>query len=197
MFSCVQKLKLKKLKITNTNFSILVSVLLLAFTLFSCTNSKPRKPVMRTGQIDMTKSIAFNKKLFELETKAFKTIIKKDTLHEYFESKRGFWYAYDVKIEKDSITPKKGDEVIFSYDISAINGELIYAASELGDKTYLVDLQDFMQGIQEGIKMMKVKEKMIFLLPSQKAYGVYGDENKIGTNTPLIVRVALKEITNK
>lgn len=172
--------------------SILLLVLVASF--FSCAHPKPRKPIARTGRLDMSESIAFNKKLFELETKAFKAIMERDTTHTYIDSKRGFWYAYDLQVKGDSITPIKGDEVIFSYDVKAIDSEVIYTREELGDKIYRVDQQDFMQGIQEGIKIMKVDEKVIFLLPSQKGYGVYGDENKIGANMPLIVYLELKEI---
>ena len=173
-------------------YKIIVLISLLVFV--SCANPKPRKPITHTGRMDMSQSIAYNKKLFSLEKKAFLAIIAKDTIHQYIDSKQGYWYAYEEKKPLDSITPSKGDEVVFTYDVKAINGEIIYTQQELGKKTYRVDQQDFMQGIQEGIKMMKVDEKIIFLLPSQKAYGYYGDENKIGTNIPLIVSVRLLEI---
>jgi len=173
---------------------IKIGLLIVVLSLVSCANPKPRKPIAHTGRMDMDKSIAYNKKLFELEKKAFQSIINKDTLHQYIDSKHGFWYAYDVEMSTDSIRPTKGDEVVFAYDVKALDGQIIYTQQELGDKTYRVDQQDFMQGIQEGIKLMKVDEKVIFLLPSQKAYSYYGDENKIGTNMPLIVSVELKEI---
>ena len=42
---------------------------------------------------------------------------------------------------------------------------------------------------------MKTGEDMTFIFPSQKAFGYYGDNRKIGTNVPLIVNVNLKTIT--
>jgi len=168
----------------------------LFFIFISCVKPTPRKPITRTGRIDMSESIAFNKKIYEAEQQAFQKIIKKDSLHEYIDSKHGFWYAYDSKRSTDSIYPVAGNEVVFWYDVKRIDGTPIYSKEELGAKTYLVDRQDFMQGIQEGIKLMKINEKMIFLLPSQKAYAYYGDEKKIGSNTALIVCVELIEIRN-
>lgn len=165
-------------------------------SLLSCANPKPRKPISRTGSYDMTKSIAFNKKLLAHEQEAFKGIIAKDTLHTYLDSHYGFWYAYDIKKDEKTRKPTKGNEVTFEYEIKNSNGTIIYSKEELGNKTYLVDQQDFMQGIQEGIKLMKVNEKVIFLLPSQKAYAYYGDEKKIGSNTPLIVTIKLLDIKN-
>lgn len=170
-------------------FIILVGVV-------SCANPKPRKPIMRKSSVDMTESVAINKKIFRQENQFFRAIIDKDSLHNYINSQYGFWYAYDSEMSLDSITPVKGDEVRFLYDVKSIDGEIIYTQEELGEKNYIIDQQDFMQGIQEGIKFMKVDEKVIFLLPSQKAYAYYGDENKIGSNTPLIVTVELLEIIN-
>ena len=40
-------------------------------------------------------------------------------------------------------------------------------------------------------------EKEINIFPSQKAFGYYGDDNKIGTNVPLICEVTLNTITQK
>ena len=164
--------------------------------LVSCGNPKPRQPIMRTGSVDMTKSVAINQKILEHENKVFEVIMENDSLHTFIDSHYGFWYAYDSEKSKDSIVPKTGDEVRFLYDIKTVNREIIYSKEEIGEMNYLVDRQDFMQGIQEGIKFMKVNEKVIFLLPSQKAYAYYGDEKKIGSNTPLIVTVELLEIKN-
>lgn len=163
-------------------------------SLFSCANPKPRKPISRTGSVDLTESITFNKKLLLHEENLFKKIIEQDSLHTYINSQYGFWYAYAKKSEEDTKKPVKGDKVTFVYEVKSIDGEIIYSKAEIGEKEYLIDQQDFMQGIQEGIKLMKVNERVIFLLPSQKAYGYYGDENKIGTNTPLIVNLTLLEI---
>ncbi len=169
-------------------------IVLIGVLLVACGNPKPRKPIMRTGTVDMSKSVALNKQIFSLESARFQEIREQDTVHTYKNSQYGFWYAYDSERSTDSIVPVSGDEVIFLYDVKSIEGELIYSKEELGEKIYVVDHQDFMQGIQEGIKFMKVDEKVIFLLPSQKAYAYYGDEKKIGSNTPLIVTVELLEI---
>ena len=162
----------------------------------SCGNPKPRKPIISTGSVDMTESVAINRQILAQENQAFQSIMQRDTSHAYLNSHYGFWYTYVLKSSADSAKPIKGDEVTFLYDIKSVEGEIIYTQEELGEKTYLVDQQDFMQGIQEGIKFMKVDEKMIFLLPSQKAYAYYGDDNKIGSNTPLIVTVELLKIKN-
>ena len=60
-----------------------------------------------------------------------------------------------------------------------------------------MDQQELFTGLREGLKLMKAGETVTFLFPSQKAYGYYGDENKIGTNIPLICQVTVNSIIKK
>ena len=59
------------------------------------------------------------------------------------------------------------------------------------------DKQELFTGLREGLKLMKPDESVTFIFPSQKAYGYYGDDNKIGTNIPLICEVTLNTITQE
>ena len=54
--------------------------------------------------------------------------------------------------------------------------------------------KNYFQGLREGLKLMKPGEVVTFLFPSQKAYGYYGDTNRIGTNIPLICKVTVNTI---
>ena len=44
---------------------------------------------------------------------------------------------------------------------------------------------------------MKEGEVVTFIFPSHKAFGYYGDKNKIGTNIPIITKVSLHSITTE
>jgi hypothetical protein len=44
---------------------------------------------------------------------------------------------------------------------------------------------------------MKEGEVVTFLFPSHKAFGYYGDKNKIGANIPIITTVSLYSIINE
>jgi FKBP-type peptidyl-prolyl cis-trans isomerase len=60
-----------------------------------------------------------------------------------------------------------------------------------------MDKQELFTGLREGLKLMKPGDDITFIFPSQKAYGYYGDDNKIGTNVPLICKVKLNTITQE
>ena len=64
-------------------------------------------------------------------------------------------------------------------------------------KPYVMDKEELFTGLTRRLKLMKPTETVTFIFPSQKAFGYYGDENKIGTNIPLICEVTLNTITQK
>ena len=134
------------------------------------------------------------KKINKAEETKIKNYIKKDSLHRYISSPNGFWFRYIVKNESDTVFPVKGDIVQISYDILDLNDQIIYSKETNGVKEYVVDKEDFIPGLQAGIKLMKVGESIKFILPSFNAFGVLGDEKKIGMNTSIISRITLINI---
>lgn len=174
---------------------VIFSLLILVFvTLIACSEPKPRKPINHTTGMDQSSSIAFNKRLYESESTMIQKFIKNDSLHQYIDSQHGFWYTYIYKIDTDEAMPVKGNRVSLQYDIRDFNGNEIYSKAEIGNVEYRVDQEEIIKGLQEGVKWMHVGEKIIFLLPSHKAYAYHGDEHKIGPNTPIVVTVELLNI---
>lgn len=144
----------------------------------------------------MRESIERNKVFNKLEEKLIQQKMESDSIHVYTVSPHGFWYYYMQTDTINAVSPVKGDEVVFSYEIKDLKDSIIYSKEELGDKNYLVDKEDLISGLQDGIKLMKEGEIVTFLFPSYKAYGYSGFE-KINSNQPLIYTVHLKKIISK
>ena len=168
---------------------------LLSGLLFACCTQKQeaRRPVSHSSGTFMKESIERNKKLINNEETLIKGIIQKDTANHYIASPKGYWYYYNVKIDTATVTPKKGDIANFDYEVSDLSGNVIYTAEELQTQTYVVDKQHIMMGLRDGIKLMKKGETVTFLFPSHMAYGYHGDDEKIGTNQPVICKVTLND----
>lgn len=171
----------------------LIVLITVSTLLFSCSGPSPRKPVVRKTSTFLDESIQRNKVLNKLEEKAFQQLIKNDSLHSYINSPHGFWYYYNTKDSLATKFPEKGDKVVYSYTIKDINGNVLYTEEELGERSYLVERQELITGLQDGIKLMKEGEIVTFLFPSYKAYG-YSGYQKIQSNQPLIYTVQLKKI---
>jgi gliding motility-associated peptidyl-prolyl isomerase len=173
--------------------SKLIFLLLLIVFFVSCDKPTPRKPVVRKSSTFLKESIERNKVINKLEEEALLQLMASDSSHHYLSSANGFWYYY---ISKDSISSKStgtGDEVFYSYEIKDINSKVLYTMDELGERSYLIDKQELITGLQDGLKLMKEGEIVTFLFPSHKAYG-YSGYKKIGSNQPLIYTVTVNKI---
>lgn len=168
-------------------------ILLLLIT--SCKSPEARKPVTVQSGSFIKESAERNRKLNEREQNRIEAIMAQNPEYDYIASESGFWYYYHTKVERDTITAGFGDLINFDYDIKDLKGNYIYTQQELGNQEYAMDQEELFTGLREGLKLLKPTESATFLFPSQKAYGYYGDNNKIGTNIPLMCRVTVNSIT--
>lgn len=170
--------------------------MVLLMLISSCSSPEPRKPIIRKTSSFMSESVQRNRLLNNVEEEKFRQKMERDSINDYINSEYGFWYYYKIKDTLNNKLATTGDEVIFSYEVRSFNDSIIYSKEELGDRNYLVDKEELITGLQEGIKLMKEGEVVVFLFPSYKAYGYTGNE-RIKSNEPLIYTVNLKKINNK
>lgn len=178
----------------------IVILTMMSITLLAgCKSPEARRPVTQSSGSFINESIERNRELVAREEAEILEIIEKDTSHEYIASNSGFWYYYNKKSTDttNTETPEFGDVVRFDYSITDIEGDAIYAEGELPTKRYAMDKEELFGGLREGLKLMKEGEVVTFIFPSHKAFGYYGDKNKIGTNVPIITRVTLHSIIDE
>lgn len=172
----------------------IVPFFLLGIMITSCSQQQARRPVSHSSGTFMKESIKRNKKLVANEESQIDSIIKSNPQIKYIASDKGYWYHYDMENTTDTLTPKRGDVAFFDYEIKDLKGNVIYTQAELKPQVYYVDKQNIMMGLRHGIKLMNEGEKVTFLFPSHMGYGYHGDNNRIGTNQPLICTVTLNDI---
>jgi gliding motility-associated peptidyl-prolyl isomerase len=174
----------------------LLVLIFLLLAMVSCKMPEARRPIStKTGSF-IDASVERNKKLNAQEQATIKKLMERDK-KDYIASESGFWYYYNTKVDIDTLeTPDFGDIINFDYNVKDLNGSLIYSKDDIKDKTYVMDKEELFTGLREGLKLMKTGETVTFLFPSLKAYGYYGDQNKIGSNVPLICEVTVHSITD-
>lgn len=172
------------------------SVILLLIFAASCKSPEARYPVSQNSGSYIDESVERNKEMIAQEEDYIKEVMVKNVDTEYLSSADGFWYYYNEKStdSTNTNTPDFGDIVVFDYSISSIEGKSIYAEGEKPTREYTMDKEKLFTGLRQGLKLMKEGETVTFLFPSHKAFGYYGDKEKIGSNTPITARVTLHEI---
>jgi gliding motility-associated peptidyl-prolyl isomerase len=173
-----------------------VKILVLGILFFvGCTKVTPRRPIAPKPSTTIFKeTIKENKLLNKVEDDKILNLITKDSTKTYFPTSNGFWYTYITKVEENLPSPKKGDEVTFTYNITDLKDSIIYSKQEIGVKNYKVDKEDLISGLQKGIKLMKIGETLTFVIPSYSAFGITGDGSKIGLNQSIKSTVTLINI---
>ena len=171
-------------------------IFIISFLFFSCENSKARKPIVRKTSSFMKESVLFNKNLNLAEEKIIGELIKLDSLNTYITSSNGFWYKAK---QRDSVRylPKFGDQITYNYEVYDLQSNVIYSFEEVGEQLYIVDQQEIVEGLRNGLKLMGEGDIFTFLFPSHKVFGYLGDEKKIEINQPLIYKVQLNKINKK
>lgn len=172
----------------------LTLLIFLALITFSCKSPEARRPVMQKTGSYIDESIRRNKQLVAREEELISQIIEEDSSNTYISSPDGFWYYYNVEDTTATETPQFGDIVEFDYSIESLDGQTIYSEEELPTRTYAIDQEELFTGLRQGLKLMNEGETVTFLFPSHKAFGFYGDKNRIGTNVPLKSTVTLNKI---
>jgi gliding motility-associated peptidyl-prolyl isomerase len=163
----------------------------------SCDNPIARKPVTYSSNSFLNESIKRNIKVNALQESMIKHYISQDSISNYITSPYGFWYKYNNQINIEKRQPIAGDEVEFEYEISNLLNETIYSINTLGKNIHIIDKEDAEIGIQNGLKLMKEGEEVVFLFPSFAAFGYSGNKEKIGVNQPLIYKVKLNKINKR
>lgn len=174
----------------------ILSLLILILFTAGCKSPEARRPVSQNSGSYIDESVEKNKEMIAKEEDYIKKEMNKDPDTEFLTSADGFWYYYNER-STDTLntkTPEFGDVVVFDYSISSIEGEPIYADGEKPTREYTIDKEKLFTGLRQGLKLMKEGETVTFLFPSHKAFGYYGDKNKIGSNVPITTKVTLHTI---
>ena len=152
----------------------LLFLIILCFSILSCKQQQARMPISHSSGVFLKQSVERNKKLIKEEEKKIDSIIKSDSKINYLASKKGYWYYYISQNEMDNTFPEKGDIVTYTYEIKNLSNQVIYSEKELGEQKYIVDKQEILMGLRDGIKLMHQNETVQFLFPSHMAFGYHG-----------------------
>ena len=160
-----------------------------------CKHQEARRPVDHSKTDRFEQSVERAKNRYAAESEAIKSIMDMLPQSKFIPSESVFLYSITENTYADDYRPQFGDTINFDLSIAYLNGNLVYPEESTANQNYVMDQEALFKGLREGLKLMSAGQKAEFLIPSQLAYGYYGDGDLAGPNVPLRCKVFLKSIT--
>ena len=166
--------------------------LIIITSIISCDSNEQRYPVdyFKKGNSTIISQVIVE------QNKKIDDYIFKNRENSYLNSKKGFFYFYNIKNNLSNKKAHFGDKINFNYSVKDLNNKVIYDEEFIGNQSYVMGKQEIITGLREALQLLKNGEVGTFIFPSYKAYGIYGDSNKIPANPPIICTIKVKSINS-
>lgn len=164
----------------------------MAFMVFflQCGHNAEQTDAFPSRNEDLKKALLRkNKELVSGEKQQIEKYIERRGLHMQ-SIPNGIYYQIIVRESQDSI--RWGQLVKVFYEISLLNGEVIYSSKINGPKTFQVGKDYVESGIHQVVTHMCIGDSAIVILPKHLAFGLTGDYNKIPPNTTVVYHMRLQ-----
>lgn len=104
----------------------------------------------------------------------------------------GTGLRYQIYFKGEGKKAEPGMRAVISYEMSLIDGRVIYSTKEVGVEEFTIGNDRVESGLHEGICYMSVGDKAKIIIPSHLAHGLVGDFKKIPVRSTIIYDIELK-----
>ena len=103
----------------------------------------------------------------------------------------GTGLRYMIYKMNDGLSTSMGDIVEIEYEVSLLNGDVVYTSKDSGPRILEIGKANIESGLHEGLLLLKVGEKAMFILPSHLAHGLSGDNDKIPPRSSVVYDIEI------
>lgn len=160
--------------------------------LYGCNSDSSSSSEKRTSQRQLKESLfEANKKAVKTEDQQIEDFIRR---HNWEMKKTGTGLRYRIYEKGIGKQAREGKIAVIDYEVSLLNGDVIYSAAQSGPKEFMIGRGGVESGLEEGILLLQVGDRAKFIIPSHLGYGLSGDENKITGKATLVYDLKLLEL---
>ena len=143
----------------------------------------------------MTKEylLQLNRALAEFENENIaEYVAKTDT--SFRQSPAAFWYK--IEDEGNGAALQRGDKVHILFNLVLLDGSVCYTPDNKGDQIITLGRYDIIRGLDEALLMLREGGRGTFIIPSDLAFGMVGDQNCVGSKQTVIYEILFVEKIN-
>jgi len=158
----------------------------------SCTDKPKKKPIVVNYAKLKEDIIQVNKPAVVMENDEINAYIK---AHNYSMQTTGTGLRY-LFINENPKEKKVegGNRIKVNFKVSLLDGTLCYTSATKGPKQFTVGSDNVESGVHEGVQLMHLHDKAIFILPAHLAFGLIGDRDKIPPKSAVVYEVEVISI---
>lgn len=158
----------------------------------SCSDKPKQKPVVVNYNKLKEDIIQVNKPAVVMENDEINAYVK---AHNYSMQITGTGLRYlFIKENPKEERVERGNIVKVNYKVSLLDGTVCYSSDKKGPKEFSVGADNVESGIHEGVQLMHLHDKAIFILPAHLAFGLIGDRDKIPPKAAVVYEVEVISI---
>lgn len=158
--------------------------------LWSCREEVRPKPANPAKQLKEP-LINANREVVRTETEQISDFLKR---YKWDVAETGSGLRYMVYHHGDGPEVQKFQEVTLDYAVTFLNGDTAYTSREKGRLVFVPGKAQVISGLEEGILLLRQGDKAKFIIPSHLAFGLIGDQDRIGSKATLVYDVELLKI---
>jgi len=159
--------------------------------IFSCTSTADDKKVEMNPQQIKEALIDVNKDAAEQESLQIDGYVSRRKMDVITT---GTGLRYQIYHKGNGKKAESGMKAVVSYEVSLINGKVVYSTKEVGVEEFTIGNDRVESGLHEGICYMSVGDKAKIIIPSHLAHGLVGDFKKIPVRSTVIYDIELKAL---
>lgn len=148
--------------------------------LLSC---KQREDNSHNLRLSDEQLIEINRELVIKERERIESFIARKGLEAKFDAK-GFWYS--IVSNGNGEYAAYGEKISLDYKCSLLDGTLCYSSEMDGKMEIVIGKSDIPSGLDAAVRIIPVDSEAIVILPTNLAYGLVGDGNRIPSRSALI-----------
>lgn len=171
------RIYLKKRKIL-----FIIPVFLLAITSISCNNNPPVQDKQTAPDLKEP-LINANRKAVDTETEQINDFLRR---YKWDMTETGSGLRYWIYKNGSGSMISQGNVVEVDYTVSLLSGDTVYTSDEKGKLVFIPGRAQVISGLEEGILLLKEGDHAKFIIPSHLAYGLIGDQDRIGKKATLV-----------
>lgn len=164
--------------------------ILLFFTLIISFSSCKNDPVKINKAEYNEPLIRVNKYLAGKDDEVITNYAKR---HNWNIEVNGSGLYYEISHLGNGDSAISGMQVSMKYKLSLIDGTVLYDSDSIGLKTFRIGTGEVENGLDMGVRMMRIGDKAKFILPPHLAFGILGDGKKIPARAIIIYNLELVE----